>query len=282
MLIELAIGDAYGAGFEYAAEKYVRKHNTLTGYVRHPRHKLVPGSYTDDTQMTLGIAEALADGASWTREVLAERFVKVFQRDPRKGYAKRFQSFLEATEDGESFLRDIVPSSDKSGAAMRATPLGLIASTSELIDRCALQARITHDTTDGVNAAIASALLTHYFAFDLGPREEAGAFIEDLVAGPWASEWVGEVGPKGWMSVRAAITAVSQHNSLSEVLRASVDFCGDVDTVAVVALAAASRSREHTQDLPRALFDGLEDGTYGRRWLAALEPRLFEAVGYTR
>lgn len=43
MLIELAIGDAYGAGFEYSPKAFVAKHNTLAGYVQHPRHGIVPG-----------------------------------------------------------------------------------------------------------------------------------------------------------------------------------------------------------------------------------------------
>ena len=32
--MELAIGDAYGAGFEYADVPFVRAHNDLGGYVR--------------------------------------------------------------------------------------------------------------------------------------------------------------------------------------------------------------------------------------------------------
>lgn len=281
MLIELAIGDAYGAGFEYASETYVRRHHDLTRYVKHPRHKLTPGAYTDDTQMSLAIAEALADGGEWTRESLARRFVQVFKRDPREGYARRFQAFLEQVEDGESFLRDIVPSSDKSGAAMRATPLGLLRTHGEVIDRCRTQARITHDTVDGVDAALAAALMTHYFAFDLGPREEVGRYLVDLVGGAWDKAWVGPVGQKGWMSVRAAITAVTEHASLSGVLRACVDFTGDVDTVAAVALAAASLSRDHTNDLPTVLYDTLEDGPYGRTYLQSLERRLFDALRFS-
>lgn len=66
MLLELAIGDAYGAGFEYANRAFIGAHNDLSGYVRHPRHRQRPGSYTDDTQMSLGIAEAVVEGDAWT------------------------------------------------------------------------------------------------------------------------------------------------------------------------------------------------------------------------
>lgn len=41
MLLELAVGDAYGAGFEYADEM-IAKHNSLARYVKHPRHHIAP------------------------------------------------------------------------------------------------------------------------------------------------------------------------------------------------------------------------------------------------
>ncbi|QBD80454.1 ADP-ribosylglycohydrolase family protein [Ktedonosporobacter rubrisoli] len=51
MLLELAIGDAYGAGFEYVDPEMIRRQNNLSHYVKHPRHAIRPGCYTDDTQM---------------------------------------------------------------------------------------------------------------------------------------------------------------------------------------------------------------------------------------
>ncbi|MEO3707033.1 ADP-ribosylglycohydrolase family protein [Trichormus azollae] len=88
MLLELAIGDAYGAGFEYANEMIFA--NDLSPYIKHPRHQLIPGSYTDDTQMSIGIAESIVSQALWAPEVLAENFFNAFKRDPREGYASRF------------------------------------------------------------------------------------------------------------------------------------------------------------------------------------------------
>ena len=43
MLLELALGDAYGAGFEYASDM-IQRHNDLTHFVKHPRHLIIPGS----------------------------------------------------------------------------------------------------------------------------------------------------------------------------------------------------------------------------------------------
>jgi hypothetical protein len=37
LLVELAIGDAYGAGFEYVPRETIGEHNTAMQYVKHPR-----------------------------------------------------------------------------------------------------------------------------------------------------------------------------------------------------------------------------------------------------
>jgi ADP-ribosylglycohydrolase len=44
---------------------------------------------------------------------------------------------------------------------------------------------------------------------------------------------------------------------LSELLKDCIAFTGDVDTVATIALAAASCSEEITQDLPAHLIENL-------------------------
>lgn len=281
MLIEIAIGDAYGAGFEYADASVVRAKNNLSRYVQHPRHGLKPGAYTDDTQMSLAIAEAMLEDLRWGREFIAEKFVEAFHRDPREGYARGFYDFLQGVDSGAAFLERIRPDSDKSGAAMRATPIGLYPGVREVIKRCTAQAKLTHDTIDGTNAGVAAALLAHYCAYDLGPLAEAGRFIASNVAGPWEAEWVGKVGPKGWMSVRAAITAVCRGGSLSGMLRECVAFTGDVDTVAAVAMGAASVSPQVEQDLPAVLYDQLEDGPYGRRYIERLDAELLGRFGFS-
>jgi ADP-ribosylglycohydrolase len=275
MLLELAVGDAYGAGFEYAPDDLVRKHNDATRYLQHPRHRgTKPGMYTDDTQMSLAIAEGLVAGDRWTPLHVAARFVDVFRRDPREGYASRFYAFLQSVVSGEEFLQRIRPDSDKSGAAMRAAPLGVLPTVGQVLERCRVQADLTHNTPDGRNAAAAAALTSHYLLYDLGPLSRLGAFLVGQVPGQWDAPWSGQVGPKGWMSVRAAVTAVGRCRRLSDLLRDCVAFTGDVDTVAAIALAAASCSREYEQDLPPSLVGKLENGPYGRDYIVDLDRRL--------
>ena len=82
MLLELAIGDAYGIPFEFvSAAEFPR--NDLSGYHRHPRYPIAPGGYSDDTQMSIAVAEAVLSGEPFTKRLFAEHFVATFQRDPR-------------------------------------------------------------------------------------------------------------------------------------------------------------------------------------------------------
>ncbi|HST83757.1 MAG TPA: ADP-ribosylglycohydrolase family protein [Kineosporiaceae bacterium] len=279
MLLELAVGDAYGAGFEYVDPAIVARENTLAGYIQHPRHAIAPGRYTDDTQMSLAIAETLVSGRPWTAEVLADAFVQAFKRDPREGYASRFYDFLTEVSDGEEFLARIHADSDKSGAAMRAAPIGVLSKVAQVLDYATVQARVTHDTPDGIAAACAAALTAHYFIYRLGDKGGLGDFLEHHVPGRWAVPWTGKVGAQGMMSVRAAVTALTTASSMSEMLRHCIAFTGDVDTVAAIALAAGAHSDELVQDLPEHLIHHLEAGPFGRDYIVSLDAQLMALRG---
>jgi ADP-ribosylglycohydrolase len=274
VLVEIAIGDAYGAGFENAPERVIRDHNTLAGYISQPRHRIAAGSYTDDTQMTIAVAEAIVSGERWTPALLARHFIQAFKRDPRKGYAWGFYDFLQQVDDEDDFLRRIRPNSDKSGAAMRSCPIGVFPSTGTVIERARLQAQITHNTPTGTDAAIVVALMTHYWLYEVGPKAELNKFIASQVPGPWEGRWCGRVGSRGIDSVHAALTAIMSNGRLSAILRSCIDYGGDTDTVAAIALGAASCYEEVEQDVPQQLYDNLENGAYGRDFLIGLNSAL--------
>lgn len=275
MLLELTIGDAYGAGFEYADRKIIEQHNNLKGYIQHPRHLgTKPGMYTDDAQMSLAIAELMIEGLEWNKLNLANKFVECFKRDEREGYAMGFYHFLQSVKDGAEFLERIKPTSDKSGAAMRASAIGLYKDKNEVLEKTAIQAAITHDTRDGINAALAAAMMVYFFKHEKGKKQDLAKYIKSNVKGDWLSRWTGKVRSKGWMSVRAAITAVMDADSMSELLKICVNYTGDVDTVATIALAAASQSNEIIKDIPSVLILDLEDGEYGRTYIEGLDKKL--------
>jgi ADP-ribosylglycohydrolase len=279
LLVEIAIGDAYGAGFENAPERIIRQFNNLSGYISQPRHSVKAGEYTDDTQMSIAVAEAILSGERWTRALLARHFLQAFKRDPREGYARGFYEFLQQVEDEDDFLRKIHPHSDKSGAAMRACPIGVFDSIGTVVERATLQAQITHDTPSGTAAAVAVALMAHYGLYELGPKAELDKFIVSLVPGAWEGRWLGRVGPRGIDSAHAALTAVMGNDRMSSILRACIDFGGDTDTVAAIAMGVGSCFEEIEQNLPAHFKEHLENGPYGRDYLTKLDSVLLPTRG---
>ena len=86
-----AIGDAYGACFEYAPMDVIRSRNTLKGYFPHHKYAIGCGRYTDDTQMSVAVSETLIKfGGAASVCSLAESFVKAFKRDERQAIRADF------------------------------------------------------------------------------------------------------------------------------------------------------------------------------------------------
>jgi hypothetical protein len=76
----------------------------------------------------------------------------------------------------------------------------------------------------------------------------------------------------------AAMTAIAKNDYMSGLLKDCVAFGGDIDTVAAIAMAVGSCSEEIEQDLPPHLFERLENGAYGRDYLARLDSQLMGIV----
>ncbi|MBU6451018.1 MAG: hypothetical protein KGS72_04515 [Cyanobacteria bacterium REEB67] len=65
---------------------------------------------------------------------------------------------------------------------------------------------------------------------------------------------------------------------MSAILKTSIAFRGDVDTVTAIACGAASFSRDVVQDLPQVLYDNLENGPYGRDYLRQVDAQIAALV----
>lgn len=288
LLLRIAQGDAYGAGFEYVRKSdSVWAEHTLTRYAAHPTHRC-RGVYTDDTQMSVAVTEVLLEGPPFTRERFADAFVRCFRRDRRDGYARGFQAFLESVCSGAEFLARIRPDSDKNGACMRAVPIGVLPTVDEVLALAETQARITHDTRDGVYSAQAVALMSHLALMTDMPLLAFCVAIEQHLPNRDFPPVLG--GTAGWTwddyrrgrSVAMATACAVYHlvvtaarDPLADVLRSAVDIGGDTDSVAAIAMGIAScRLRD---PLPEFLERDLEsNGAYGVPFLKGLGKRLME------
>lgn len=280
MLVNIAIGDSYGAGFEFKPDAFVEEHNTADlPYLPHSLSTRGPGHYTDDTQMSLAIAEHIIEGGKWTQEAVAQRFIDTFRRDPRDTYAKHFNEFLKTVKNGEDFMKSIRNDSMRSGAAMRSLPLGVIQSLEALKTAAFIQASVTHNTHEGRDSSYAVALIGHYLYYAKGPIKELPDFLRAYIPGyAWDLPWIGHVPSEGIPCVRAALAVLTgEILSVGEVLRKSVAFTGDTDTVGAIALGAVMLDRERASwKIPPHLFEELEDLRYGRTYLLITERKLMK------
>ncbi|TDF34985.1 ADP-ribosylglycohydrolase family protein [Alteromonadaceae bacterium M269] len=273
MLLELAIGDAYGAGFEFAPMEKVHQFNDANAYQQH-EFGMPRGSYTDDTQMSLAIAELLIGDTEWTRENIADQFVTCFKRDERLGYSQGFHQFLISVNSGSEFIDKINNKSMRNGAAMRSAPLGVIAKIDELTAMCEVQASLTHNTDIGIKSSQAAALAAHYFIYQHGQVEHLTEFVSEFSKYHWNDNWKDGVACCAEETINALLTTLKNADNLKDVLIKSVSFGGDVDTVSSLALAISSSSCLYENNLPDVLFEELENHDYGRDYLSATAHKL--------
>lgn len=284
LLLDIAVADAYGAGFEFKDDEFIQKNNNLY-YLPHALSSMHSGSYTDDTQMSIAIAEVVqayrdecSNGrrAPITKLDIANAFVRCFKRDPRETYAKGFYKFLCGVETGQQFLDEIKPDSTRSGAAMRALPGGIFASVFDVVEFSMLQASVTHDTPEGRDSASAAALMFHYCYYALGPNKDLPYFLCRHISGyDWYSDWTGRVPCEGIACVQAAVTALKKAEEPNLLLQTCVEFGGDTDTVAAIAYGAGMQSRElgwmrSPRVFPENLYERLEGGVRHQQLLREL------------
>jgi ADP-ribosylglycohydrolase len=289
ILLYTAIGDAYCLAVEYIKDKeYINKCLEFKRYLKHPSHNNKPGTYSDDCQQSTGNALVLLDG-SFTALNFANHWVNIFKNDPRDAYSRKFQKFLEEVSDGKEFLEKIQPDSNKNGAAMRASPLGVLKSPQKVLEVATLQAAITHDTPGGRFGAQAVALMSHYFLYQPTPitREYLSDFLhlhlkniiksDSLFAGVFIDEYDGPAcGPEvGLVTAKVAFEILTSSKSLLEMLTKCIVPNSDTDTIGAITLGIGSSRMK--DNLPQFMHDQLEVGTkYGSQFLIDIGTKLME------
>lgn len=190
-LLASAIGDALGRPAEGMPIEAVRErfgHHELGDGLRN----FLPwrgwrsgpkGTITDDTQLTMCVAESLAAGGPLDPEDLARRLVDWLPHGRGKGAATT--AAVEALGRGVSWWRAGEPSAGN-GAAMRVAPVGLRYATDPagLRRDAALSAVVTHADPMAVASAVAQAAgvawCLHQPAGSLRPPEFVDAVLSSI------------------------------------------------------------------------------------------------------
>ena len=222
------LGDMIGCPFEFDRGKKTKEFPLFSA----------ESEFTDDTVMTLAVAEALMDitPESTDQEIMA-RVAGLMRwhgkRHPNAGYGVRFARWLRSKypEPYNSF---------GNGSAMRVSAAGWLFDDLTTVRRMArLSAEVTHNHPEGIKGAesIACAI---YLARTGSTKEEIKDFIETIFDYD-LSRTCDEIRPyyhhveSCQETVPEAITAFLEGTSFEDVIRTAVSLGGDCDTLTCIA-----------------------------------------------
>lgn len=163
VLVGCAIGDALGVPFEtmQAKNPFLKKWNGIE-YLGSKHHKLMPGQYSDDTQMSLCVANSLLECREFNPTDLAQRYQEWFFEGNPRGFGHTTRIAMNALKDGAHWSESGVDGSYGNGTAMRAAPFGVFFRNDmkSLIEAVSIDSAITHNSPDAKAGAIAIAVAT--------------------------------------------------------------------------------------------------------------------------
>lgn len=270
MFIETAIGDAYGAGFEFTNTPEVP--NDLTKYGRHPKGGLDAGQYTDDTMRSIANARVLlgVDQTDWYRpEAYIREYKAIRKEDRRPGWSTRFEAFLDENEGQSSFLMmKNMQRRATNGCIMGIAPLGYLINPRDVLLAALFQTVSTHAAT-AVPYAQTIALTSHFLLRGEKSEKAVRLAVEraewhDLSDAMAFLRLLDDEPPVPAMPVETivagALWALLSFETQSEALLWSCSRGGDCDSLAAVTMALMSAASDIKSDIPSNLLRDLEPG----------------------
>jgi ADP-ribosylglycohydrolase len=254
------------------------------------------GTYTDDTQMMIALAESLLDVDGVDEDRLAQAFLDAF--DPDRGYGRGTREVLSRWRAGvpvTAAAHDLFDGggSRGNGAAMRIAPVGVrfARDPQRLVVEAARSARLTHTHPVGVDAAVVQAAVVGAAVRgdDLldaaratattGEMRDAVEVVAELAAAhPEVAEVQQQLGSSSdaQESVSASLCAAVCHDRFETAVWFAVRLGGDTDTTAAMTGAIVG-ARDGAATIPTRWLDALEEGPRGRRYVEQLAVRLADA-----
>jgi ADP-ribosylglycohydrolase len=297
-----AVGDALGMPTEHgpARQEGQSIHDVLgidrvTDYMDHPNpqlQKLVAGSYTDDTQQTICLAEHLLEQNGGFEAVSFARKIAETSLDDQRGIGPSTLKLIKALIKNrlETVMREgKLSNSPSNGSAMRIAPLALLYYWDlDRLRKMVIQStEATHIHPTAKAGACAQAYCIAYQLRNPGQKPDPVSFRKEL------ADYL--------EPVDLHLSTMIRHHELSQQLRCYVedtvpevidrylldsdDFLsgvldevnseGDTDTKASM-LGSILGAKLGITSIPQNLLDGLENNGKGKDYLELLSQQLYE------
>ena len=202
--------------------------------------------FTDDTVMTLAVAEWLMTDPAHSECALVECMQRLGRKYPNAGYGGMFRRWL-VTDNPEPY------NSFGNGSAMRVSPVGLYAnSMEEALELARITASVSHNHPEGIKGAqaVAAAIyLKRTEEFDVKGKikhfvEKRFGYNLDTDLREIRKDYTFDVSCQG--SVPIAIMAYLQEPYRAEkAIRLAVSMGGDSDTIGCMTASIATVERPH-------------------------------------
>lgn len=201
-LYGVALGDALGRPTEFMDLHRIHAQFGRLGLMTMP----TPALFTDDTQMTLRVANAMWYARSLTpRELvrtLREEFIDWSQYDEPRAPGNTCLTAVNRMRCNNStqWVDATVIGSKGCGANMRVAPMAFIRSTETALGASVLQAAMTHGHPTAITATELTALAIRWSARGLEPDRLVGRLLNHIVTrsqrvdGGYRHEWLGRLG----------------------------------------------------------------------------------------
>lgn len=227
-MIGAILGDIIGSPYEFDRGDKVKDFPLFSPH----------SSFTDDTVMTLAVAQGFLDSAreaddETVRQNIIHSMRELGRRYPHAGYGGRFRWWL-TDPDPQPY------NSWGNGSAMRVSSAGWLFDDLDSVLRAAkLSAEVTHNHPEGIKGAQATAVAI-FLARTGQSKTEIRAYIEDHF-GYDLNRTCDEIRPvyrhveSCQETVPEAITAFLEGEDFEDVIRTAVSLGGDCDTLTAIA-----------------------------------------------